>query len=506
MNNVISSGNLGASQASPAVQSLAGNKASQGDNGSLFSTVLMQHVGPVSKATDGAENAATPVQNLSASELAKLIPTLLAQTKDSKSPIPVSDDSDNASDDENPALAMWIASMAAMQMQPNVPAVITQLNDLTPQSGGSAANQSTALQALEQQFPGLARALAINQSGEAKSQADKADVKADPKPAGVENSVAKTDSPNQAPDTKAEFEAALNAAQLAVPKKDDAQPAAHKNTDTTSETQKISPLADKSKVDLKGHIGAKQDIQPQQAQAVAKSQGQSQTTDNQTNSQAKKDSSSSNQGQHSANPVNGSASTTVVAGMAGATDQGNFAAMTQAAAHNSSANASSHVATPVASQPANIRDIGSVAATDPAPRIVPTARLMEAAGQAEMKVSVKSDSGAVDVRAILEGGNISATVAAEHGGTRDWMMSNMHELQNSLSRDDLNLKTFEVTDSGLQNSGQGGQPKQHEQQHQQRNSPGYSSFFETETQSSTASFDDMDSQETASQRALSLLA
>jgi len=69
-------------------------------------------------------------------------------------------------------------------------------------------------------------------------------------------------------------------------------------------------------------------------------------------------------------------------------------------------------------------------------------------------------------------------------------------------RDDLNLKTFEVTDSGLQNNGQGGQPRQQEQQ--QRNSPAYSSFG-TETQSSTESLDDIGPQETASQ-ALSLLA
>lgn len=127
---------------------------------------------------------------------------------------------------------------------------------------------------------------------------------------------------------------------------------------------------------------------------------------------------------------------------------------------------------------------------------------MEAAGQAEMRVSVKSDlGGTVDVRAMLEGGNISATVAAQHSGTRDWMMSNMHELQGSLSRDDLNLKTFEVTDSGLQNSAHGDEPRQ--QERQQRN-PTYSSFTD-ETHSTPTSFDAVDSQETES-RVLSLLA
>jgi flagellar hook-length control protein FliK len=128
---------------------------------------------------------------------------------------------------------------------------------------------------------------------------------------------------------------------------------------------------------------------------------------------------------------------------------------------------------------------------------------MEAAGQAEMRVSVKSDvSGTVDVRAVLEGGSISATVAAQHGGTRDWMMANMHELQNTFSRDDLNLKTFEVTDSALQNNGQGDQPGQQEQQ--QRN-PAYANFISEPLSTSTTSFDEVEAPETTS-RALSLLA
>jgi hypothetical protein len=64
------------------------------------------------------------------------------------------------------------------------------------------------------------------------------------------------------------------------------------------------------------------------------------------------------------------------------------------------------------------------------------------------------------------------------------------------------LRTFEVTDSALQNNGHGAEPRQQEQQ-QQRNSA-YSRFA-SESRLTTTGFDDIDLQENAS-RALSLLA
>jgi Flagellar hook-length control protein FliK len=517
MNSLINLGNLGAPQVSPAAQGLAGQTASQGDGSSLFSALLMQHIGPNLSNAGDAEALPNPGQNFSANaELARLLPVLLAQTKDSKSSMPANRQTDNPapSSDDNPALAIWIASMAAMQMQPNLPTAPSQFNGLPSQLNNTGADQNSALQALEQQFPGLVSALTSNHFADGKSQTGKADTKmigADAKQADVNPADVKAADPKVV-DVKAGFDAALNAVQTAEPKKSDVQqPPVHVNADVAPIAQKVSAISDVSKIDPKSQMtsAAEKVNQPQltpvapQAQnsdTKSQSQSQPQSGDNHTNNQAKKDSTSTTQGQQTANQTNGaplpaSTTSTVI-------DQSNFAAMTQAATHNVPANAPNHPVTPDATQAVNVRDIGSVVATDPAPRIVPTARLMEAAGQAEMKVSVKSDVGTVDVRAVLEGGNISATVAAQHSGTRDWMMSNMHELQNTLSRDDLNLKTFEVTDSGLQNSGNEGQPKQQEQQ--QRNNSTYSSFA-TETHSSTASLDDIGPQETAS-RALSLLA
>jgi flagellar hook-length control protein FliK len=124
---------------------------------------------------------------------------------------------------------------------------------------------------------------------------------------------------------------------------------------------------------------------------------------------------------------------------------------------------------------------------------------MEAAGQAEMRVSIKSETGTVDVRAMLEGSHISATVAAQHSGTRDWLLSNLHELHSMLSRDDLNLRTFEVTDTALQNEGR----QTHSGQQEQQQNLGVPAQFRKDGRSTTEVFFDLETNETASQ-ALSL--
>jgi flagellar hook-length control protein FliK len=182
--------------------------------------------------------------------------------------------------------------------------------------------------------------------------------------------------------------------------------------------------------------------------------------------------------------------------------------MTHAAVHGnqaSSTNSTSQQSSATTGQEINVREVSAAAGVEAAPRIVHAARLMEAAGQAEMRVSVKSDvAGSVDVRAMLEGDHITATVATQHDGTRDWMMANVHELHSSLSRDDMNLKSFEVSNSGLQFSGQN-QPRQQEQQQQQQQSRAYSNFADESNTVSSAMNTDIDTEETAS-RALSLLA
>jgi len=521
MKNIV---NLGATQTAPAAQGLAGQTASQGDNSSLFSALLMQQMSP---DLSGAGNAQMPGlgQGLSSvADMAKLLPGLVAQSKDSKLAMPVNRQTENPVDGSgtNPVMAMWLASMAAAQIQPNAQVPNAQ-NPAAQLSGLSAqpasADQRAALQALEQQFPGLALALRDKHLVDAKPQAGKADIavpgpavnKADQEPTDIKTS--DVNFPDAKPaDAKNDFIAALNASHTAEPTKVDApQAPVHVNTDITAATAKVSDASAKSKVDQKDLAAnaVAKDNQPvvvqvtpqnQSGDAKPQSQDQPQSGDSHAGNQAKKDSASTTQLEQAPAQANGSATASSTA-----VDPTNFAAMAQANAHSAPASASNHQVNTASPQAINVRDVSAVAGTEPVPRIVHTARLMEAAGQAEMRISLKSDaSGTVDVRAMLENGNISATVAAQHGGTRDWMMANMHELHTSLSRDDLNLKTFEVTDAGLQNNGRGDEPKHQQESQQQQRNAAYSNFA-SETHFATTSFDDVDSPETPS-RALSLLA
>jgi hypothetical protein len=527
MNNIT---NLGATQTAPATQGLAGPAASNSGS-SLFSALMMQQMSP---DLSGAGDAQMPNlgQSLSGnSDLAKLFPGLVAPSKDSKLTMPVNRQTDNPADgsDTNPAIALWLASMAAIQTQPTAQPPSLQLNGITSQLTGAGADQNAALQALEQQFPGLVMALKDKHQVDAKPQAAKTDIEGaapDVRKTGQESSDIKTSdiktSDINASDIKVtdvkpvavknDFSAELNAVRTAEPAKVDApQAPVHATADMTDAAAKTSDLTTKSKIDQKDLTpnAAVKESQPAVAQVTPQNQSsdakpqsqdqpQSQSGDSHTGNQTRKDSGSATQSQQSSGPANGSATASSTA-----VDPANFATLTQTVAHGATANAPNHQASSAMPQPVTVHEVSAAVGADPAPRIVHAARLMEAAGQAEMRVSLKSDvSGTVDVRAVLENGNISATVAAQHGGTRDWMMANMHELQTSLSHDDLNLKTFEVTDSGLQNNGRGDEPRQQEPQ-QQRNS-NYSNFV-SETRSIPTSFDDLDSPETPS-RALSLLA
>jgi Flagellar hook-length control protein FliK len=552
MNNLI---NLDSAQPAPGIQSLGGKAASQRDGIVLFSAVLMQQMngmgGNGAGETDSTTGSRTDLaQGLAGNaSLVKLLPALLAQSKDSKSAVPANAEVEKAlnGSDANPALATWIASILAAQTQPSPQSPALQLSGLSAQLSGTGTDQNSALQALEQQFSGLVGALKGIQIPGTKPEAGKLDAKAltldakpltldpkaptlDPKAPTLDPKAPTLDPKAPTLDTKApnldakapnldakapnvtvknDFDATLNTAHALEPgKADPSQSPAHLSADAILADAKPLGASDKAKVEQKdlvtnpaGKVSQQELIQagPQSKGADAKSQGQdSQPEQSPSGNQTKKDPSSSGQFQQ---PI-GQASSSSVAAVTPA-DQGSLAAIAQATSHGVSANSSDHQTSSAPSQPLNVRGVESAVAVDAAPRIVHAARIMEAASQAEMRVSMKSEtSGTVDVRALLEGDHISATVAAQHSGTRDWLMANMHELQTSLSRDDLNLRTFEVTDSALQNNGHGAEPKQQEQQ-QQRNST-YSRFT-SEAHSTATSFDDIDLQENAS-RALSLLA
>jgi flagellar hook-length control protein FliK len=543
MNNLI---NIDSAQPAPGIQGLGVKTASQRDGKELFAAVLMQQMNgtggnSASEADSTTGLAIDPATDLGQglagnASLMKLLPALSAQYKDSKSAMSTNAQIEKVLDgsESNPALAIWIASILAAQTQPNAQSPALQLSGLPAQLSVTGTDQDSALQALEQRFPGLVQALkdshipgAKPQAGKFEADASNLDAKApnlaanalnldakapnlDPKaPKLAENTLnLDTKAPNVA--AKNNFDAALNAASgVDLRKSDPSQPPAHLSPDATLADAKPSVASDKANVeqkDLFTNPAGKESLQeliqagPQSSGADGKSQGQgnSQPDQSPSGNQTKKDLSSSEQFQQPAGQANSSSGAATAS-----IEQSSFAAVAQTAPHATSASSTDHQTSSAESQPLNLRGVESAVAVDAVPRIVHAARLMEAAGQAEMRVSLKTESsGTVDVRALLEGDHISATVAAQHSGTRDWMMANMHELQTSLSRDDLNLRTFEVTDSALQNNGHGAEPRQQEQQ-QQRNSA-YSRFA-SESRSTTTGFDDIDLQENAS-RALSLLA
>ena len=511
MNNI---GNLGASQTSPAMQGLTGQTGSQGNDGGLFSALLTQQMnsaGAASPASNGDANMLPGLgQNLLGADLAKLLPMLLSKNKNSKSEPPTNQQTSKTTDgpDTNPALAMWIASMAALQMQPNMQNVAPQLNDLSSQltDAGINSDQNAALQALEQQFPGLAQVMQKVQTAADKStNAQLADGQTSPEATAPEAA----DPTANKVDAKTSFDAALQAPEAA--KAVAQQPAPHVNADAMPTSDKSSTTVNKNnKVDARSAVPTatgkssqldQVQVAPQVKTADTKqqNQGQTQSGDSHSNSQSKKDTATTTS--QAAPEQNDSTTVTISA-------TNNFAAMTHAAIHGSAAsstNSSIQQPSAPAGQEINVRDVSAAAGVEAAPRIVQAARLMEAAGQAEMRVSVKSDVvGNVDVRAMLEGDHITATVATQHDGTRDWMMANVHELHSTLSRDDMNLRSFEVSNSGLQFSGQN-QPRQQEQQQQQQQSRAYTNFADESNTVSSAMNTDIDTEETAS-RALSLLA
>lgn len=178
---------------------------------------------------------------------------------------------------------------------------------------------------------------------------------------------------------------------------------------------------------------------------------------------------------------------------------GNITILSQASAPGSPQNQHSGAAPSSAATTPN-----AIAAGDTtAPRVVHEARLMQAAGQAEMQVSMRSVSaGTVSVKAILEGSHLSATVSAPSVETRDWLVNNLHELHAGLSRDDLNLRSFQVGDSSLQSGWNGPDTRQRESQEQYRSSA-YSGAETSDRPLAETDPANVDLNETAS-RALSL--
>jgi hypothetical protein len=485
-----------------ALEGLNGQNASAQASTALFSAILMQQMNtvgidlpgdadPISASNQGFTNSAS---------LVKLVPALLAQSKDRKPALATGADPGQAATPAmDPVLSMWIAAIVAAQPQ------LTGIEPKSlPQDALSLEPQielsSKTLQALQKQFPELTQSSKDAHVQVVKIQSEKPDQKnelnfapiADFGTAGNEHIVDTPVSPAPA---------------ITAQKPDSEQPSLLSDTSPSSKGNGIRGARVKGIEARPDLPGGPLTSPPPQSNSVSatnqsgesKSPGQdsSHADQNRSNTDQRKDSSSANQFQPVIEP---SKNTTAFSGI----EQASIGAVAMASANVSSINAQTvHTSTAHRNEPLNLREAGSVVAADPTPRIAPTARLMEAAGQAEMRVSMKTEnSGSVDVRAVLQGDHLSATVAAQHGGTRDWLMANLHELHASLSKDDLNLRTFEVTDSSLRNDSHGGQSGEEKQQ---QGGGAYATHSYGGRDTAPSTLDDLDLNEEIPQ-ALSLLA
>jgi hypothetical protein len=467
----------------------AGGQGTQRGEKALFNAILNNHmrISDVNVATDKEQNADMG-QGLAdnAATLMNLAPAVAAQQlKTSAKPgLPAQEDStkklDTGDSSEDPILAMWIATIVPMPVQLNAP---VGKSDIAAQLTGAGLVDPHGVPTNTLMLPKLIP-----------PTTDVPVLKPAPAPADLHAEALAKDS-----------QPATVVPVVETPAIDLAHCIAALTATSASPSSKASVATDKNKNDRQDLSttpalqNSKPDapppaVQSQDSDSKPQSQTSSDSQQNHSGNDSKKNSNSIDQLQSAGQSQNVAGTTQV--------DQTNLnAAATQASVHGGTSSAvQTHTVSSVdVNHALNVREPGGIATPESAPRIVHAAKLMEAAGQAEMRVSMKSETGTVDVRATLEGSHLSATVAAQHSGTRDWLLSNLHELHSTLSRDDLNLRTFEVTDTALQNEGRQTQSGQQEQQ----KNLGAPAQFRKDGRNTTEVFSDLDTSETASQ-ALSL--
>ncbi|HZU31599.1 MAG TPA: hypothetical protein VFB79_10810, partial [Candidatus Angelobacter sp.] len=193
MNNIL---NFDPAQPIQATQGFTGKTSSSDDKNAFFAAILNAQMTGPSANVDGAEGAGSSsdlTQGLASSiALLKMLPAWMAQTNDPKVPLPTNDQVKQALDggtENNPALAMWIAAMAAAQMQLNIQDP-KQIGNAGQFSGSGLNGVTNALQAMEQQFPqlaDLAKKLGSKDRHESDIASDKSVANLTPAPAPAAN-------------------------------------------------------------------------------------------------------------------------------------------------------------------------------------------------------------------------------------------------------------------------------------------------------------------------------
>jgi len=84
-------------------------------------------------------------------------------------------------------------------------------------------------------------------------------------------------------------------------------------------------------------------------------------------------------------------------------------------------------------------------------------RVLESVQQTEMRVGVHPDGlGPIEIRAVMHGDQLGASISAQQADTRQWLVSHVNELTQTLNAHDLRVSSLSISDSPAGNSAQSG--------------------------------------------------
>jgi flagellar hook-length control protein FliK len=82
-----------------------------------------------------------------------------------------------------------------------------------------------------------------------------------------------------------------------------------------------------------------------------------------------------------------------------------------------------------------------------------TARMVESAQQAEVRVGVHPDGmGPIEIRAVLRGDEVGAAISAQQPDTHQWLASHLGELENTLHAHDIRLAQLSLSEPSASGS------------------------------------------------------
>lgn len=113
-------------------------------------------------------------------------------------------------------------------------------------------------------------------------------------------------------------------------------------------------------------------------------------------------------------------------------------------------------ATPTSTASSTSSERAQEAAETQSPTLI-SPRVLESLQQSEMRVGVHPEGlGPIEIRATMHGDQLGATISAQQSDTRQWLVSHVNELTQTLNSHDVRVSSLSINDSPQGNSGQSG--------------------------------------------------